>query len=379
MHLIRKTAVPTVLILTLFLSGGCKANQTQTAVNNDQYLSQDAVEKKADMTSYKYDTVIAGDFYEKVESNASFYVQDSRAARADYKYGEMIFDGFKVSVNTYVTAGDPIADVHIDISNSEIEEVRLKIQRMEERVVTDTKDYADSDAILKRKAYAVSDSQAQGVAIHEYEESVALHNQDITNRQTQIADLKEQIEKMEQAQGITQILAPIDGYLKDLAVLKNGDKVADKKIFAVVEPSGSNIITVNNSNNDFHYGKEVDVVMTTQDGEMKLTGTVITPSKISVASQASDKAAQIRLSKSAQELPGKEDIKKILVTVKSGEIKNALMIKIGSLIEDKNNTYATVVTEDGSFLKKSVIVGGKNKEYYWILRGLNEGDTVVIP
>ena len=54
------------------------------------------------------------------------------------------------------------------------------------------------------------------------------------------------------------------------------------------------------------------------------------------------------------------------------------MVRIGAL-EEGSNSYATVVQPDGSFLKKRVVIGGKNEEYYWVIEGLAAGDNVVVP
>ena len=384
MHQIRQRRiiiVPLILCILLFIEGCGNKNTAQSNIDKSIYLSEEALNKKSasDTNSYKFDTAIKGDYCELVEANATLYIQNFKAARAEYKYGKMIFDDYVASISTYIEAGDAIAKVHIDVSNSDIKEAMLSVQRMQERLEVDKKDFEQEDALLKKKAYEIHDSQAQGVAIHEYEESVARHNQDLLNRQTSIQNKSEDIEKMQDAKNITQINAPISGYLKELSVFSQGDEIKNKQIVAIVEPTESNIVTVNNKYNDFHYGKQVDVVITTDTEEFKLTGTVITPSQISVASQTNDKTACIRLDKTVDQLPKRLDIKKILVTVKSKEMQNVVIIKRGSLDEEKAKAYATVVQEDGSFLKKSVIIGGKNKKIYWILKGLSEGEKVVIP
>ena len=74
----------------------------------------------------------------------------------------------------------------------------------------------------------------------------------------------------------------------------------------------------------------------------------------------------------------------IEVTVKTIEQKNAIMVKMGSIEldekdKDGNTAYATIVQEDGSFLKKKVVIGGMNEECYWVLEGISGTDKIVVP
>ena len=66
------------------------------------------------------------------------------------------------------------------------------------------------------------------------------------------------------------------------------------------------------------------------------------------------------------------------------EQENAVMVKMGALEPDEkdkdgNTAYATIVQEDGSFLRKKVVIGGMNEECYWVLEGINGNDRIVVP
>ena len=109
---------------------------------------------------------------------------------------------------------------------------------------------------------------------------------------------------------------------------------------------------------------------------------VITPSQSSVAIQASDRKARILLDEEGKEYLRENKVNTIEVRVNTVEQENALMVKMGSLeVEgnDGDDYYATVVQEDGSFLRKKVIVGGISDDCYWVMEGLKSTDSIVVP
>jgi len=155
-------------------------------------------------------------------------------------------------------------------------------------------------------------------------------------------------------------------------------------IIGVLEPQKSGILLVNNEENAFRYGKEVEILCKKEDVEKEFTGVVLTPSQISVASQATDRKACIQLDEEGMAYLQENKVNTIEVTVRTIEQKNAVMVKMGSLEldekdKDGNTAYATVVQENGSFLKKKVVIGGMNEECYWVLEGLSGTDRIVVP
>lgn len=383
MYRIRKYHMECLLagLLSAVYLCGCAVQETKTeSLDTAEYLNEEALEgnEKIQLEAYTIEEAFTDTFIVEYEANAQFYIQDSHAAYAEYEYGTMLFDEFCASSGDYLEAGDVIARVHIEVSEADLTEKRLALQRMKERVESDRVIYEKEDALLREDAYNTKGSQAQGVAMREYEASLEKHRQDIENQNVQIEKAAEELAEMEAAAALTEIKAPTAGFLKDMPVLVYGDEIEDGKILGVLEPKKSNILLVNNEENAFRYGKEVSVVCKKGSEETVFTGKVITPSENSIALQAGDRKACVLLEEAGSVYLQENDVKSILVKVNSIEQENAVMLRLGAL-EEGSSTYATVVQEDGSFLKKRVIVGGKNEEYYWVIEGLNADDKVVVP
>ena len=370
----------------MFLLAGCKEETVQEVVEVSDYLNEEALTggEERQLGSYIIEEAVEGTFIVEFKANAQFYIQDSVAAYADYEYGTMLFDKLLASTGDYVEAGEPIAQVHIDVSEADLTAARLSIQRMEERAEADRLLYEKEDAILRKDAYNTKGSQAQGIAMRQFEASLERHRQDIEAQNKAIVKAKENLKKMEEADAITEIKAPISGYIKDVPPLVYGRVIPNKMIIGVLEPQKSGILLVNNEGNAFRYGKEVEILCKKEDLEKEFTGVVITPSQASVASQATDRKACIRLDEEGMAYLQENKVNTIEVTVKTVEQENAVMVKMGALELDEkdkegNTAYATVVQEDGSFLKKKVIIGGMNEQCYWVLEGLSGTDSVVVP
>ncbi len=365
---------------------GCKGEVVKETAAVSDYLNEEALSggEERQLGSYIIQEAVVGTFIVEADAAGQFYIQDSVAAYAEYEYGKMLFDKLLASTGDYVEAGEAIAQVHIDVSEADMTAARLAIQRMEERVEADRILYEKEDAILRKEAYNTKGSQAQGIAMRQYEASLEYHRQDIEAQHKAIEKAKENLAKMEEADAITEITAPISGYIKDVPTLVYGREIPNKMIIGVLEPEKSGILIANNEGNAFRYGKEVEITCKKEDFEKEFTGVVITPSQASVASQASNKKACIRLDEEGKVFLQDNKVNTITVTVKTIEQENAVMVKMGSLEldekdKDGNTAYATIVQEDGSFLKKKVVIGGMNEECYWVLEGIEGGDKIVVP
>ena len=214
-------------VIPALMLAGCKEEEVKEEVDVSDYLNEQALEggEERQYSSYIIEDVVTGTFCVVAKENAEFHIQDSVAAYADYEYGTMLFDKYAAIEGSYLEAGEPIVKVHINVSEADITAARLAIQRMEERVEADRVIYEKEDAILKRKAYGSQDSQVNGVAIWEYETSLEHHRQDIESQQKAIEKAKENLAKMEEANSITEITAPISGYVKELPKLEYGKEI----------------------------------------------------------------------------------------------------------------------------------------------------------
>lgn len=380
MYRINRGKILCLLFGLLCLCGCANQTEVQEEVNVSEYLNEEALvaDKEKEMDSYVIEETFMDTFVVEYEANAQFYIQDSHAAYADYEYGTMLFDEFAASSGDYLEAGDVIARVHIEVSEADLAEARLKLQRMQERVEADRILYEKEDTMLEKDAYDIENFEARGVAIRLYMESLEAHKQDIENQNKKIEEARESLQEMEKAAAFAEIKAPVAGYLKDMPVLVYGDEIPDGKILGVLEPKKSSILLVNNEENAFRYGKQVSVVCKRGVEEIEFTGKVITPSQKSIALQAGDKKACVLLEEAGSTYLQENDVNSVLVKVNAVEQEKAVMVKLGAL-EEGSSTYATVIQEDGSFLKKRVIIGGKNEEYYWVIKGLNAGEQVVVP
>jgi len=380
MYQISKCRILCLLIGMCCLCGCAQETDNKEAVIVSDYLNEEALvaDKEKESDSYAIEEAFAGTFMVEYETNARFYIQDSHAAYADYEYGTMLFDEFIAESGDYLEAGDVIANVHIEVNEADLAEARLKLQRMQERVEADRILYEKEDRMLEKDAYEIKNFEARGVAIRLYMESVEAHKQDIETQNKQIEEAEENLAEMEAAAAMTEIKAPTAGYLKDVPIFAYRDEIPDGKILGVLEPKKSGILLVNNEENAFRYGKEVTVICKKGVEEAEFSGEVITPSQKSIALQAGSKKACILLEEAGSAYLQENDVNSILVKVNTIEQKDAVMVKLGAL-EEGSSAYATVIQEDGSFLKKRVMIGGKNEEYYWVIKGLNAGEQVVVP
>lgn len=122
---------------------------------------------------------------------------------------------------------------------------------------------------------------------------------------------------------------------------------------------------------DYEYEGEVSYISATAQTTTDIVSSMMGGSSTTTSSNV---AAEVTITNPDEKLVLGFDAK---VSILVGEKKNALTIPVEALIIDEEKTYVYVI-EDGKAKRKEIEVGISSEMYYEVIKGLTEGDSVIL-
>ncbi len=296
---------------------------------NDRLVSSSAPE-----TGSRRETVIRKDVTETSETRGYFVYPETKEQMVSLPYGTVIFDSFTVSEYEYVNEGDVIAKIHVEGDSLELTELELKLKRLTER------------------------------------------NAPEAERER----LSNKIEEIKKCYETTDIIAEASGIITSLAEFSKGDTV-NKNSVIISTANAENCYIAVQDNDAFPFGCEVNITCKASGVDISTVGTVV-----SLGKNTEDTAlkSDFRLIST-----DRDTVRKMLEI--QGEYGNRMVITITREIKTFKdilavpNSFVTVyggaykvrkVNGDGSVTECTFVSIGRDKDYYYCLYGLNEGDVL---
>lgn len=252
--------------------------------------------------------------------------------------GRVIFKEFKVEAYDIVNEGDVICTVSVEGDEMVLMRLKRQLQRLEER-------NADKE---------------------------------------EIEALREQIGRIEQDYATVEIRAPYSGLIGGLSSLYEGDVIEYDAKIAEIASRESCYVAFPNSGLEVYYGQQVDVIYSlTSTEKVEIKGVIANVGNQIASSSLRSDYTLVRISA--------EDSAEILsrinnymsrqsITVKGDKTgpSYALCVPKNAVTLSDGKCLVTVVDENGEAVKKSFTPSGKDNDYYYVLFGLEEGETVCL-
>ncbi|MCR5154458.1 MAG: hypothetical protein K6B75_06390 [Lachnospiraceae bacterium] len=286
------------------------------------------------------------------------------SARLYFSEESVTFGRFNVSEGDYVTAGTVIAECEVNISEEELsakkEELEylkknLEIKKTAYETMKNELDFTlkEIDGYKARLDYAY-------LQYKEYADVVSARIETLTN----------EIEISEGTRTANTIVAPIDGYIDKLAYIKEGDTVTNTRWVAMIHSEAEEYLQITDRNATVNPLMKVTVM---SGGNTYYEGRVV-QADASLASDIRTGYAYVELTDKSVKI---SDLENPVVYVEKPVVENALLVSRTSVNTSKGKKYVMIV-ENGTAKKRYVTVGPNSSDYYVVITGLKEGDTVAI-
>lgn len=294
-----------------------------------------------------------GDFqYLFTASSDSFYYPLYETVENPVTYGTTYFEEYLVKQYQYVTAGEAIARIRVKGDAIGLQRLQRQLDRLKERTL---------------------------VLIEEDEED----NEDlIEQRQEQIAELEEQIAQMTRDYDTTTIVASQSGVIGSLTACQEGDILKEGNELATIVNVDVCYLLVNNRGQVLHYGSEVAITYQDESGETKeAAGRVVNLlPEDGISNGLSAGYSMVLLPTDVARLSVSRQMyaSQFRIDAVTREMKNVVLVPVKAVRLIGDQTYVSVVEENGDIVQRSFIAGGSNTDYYWVVDGLTEGMEVCL-
>lgn len=374
------------LVMTISLSG-CDASATlvtdtgsgkQKEIPIEDYLKTEVLEEKREQTvesMYHVLTLAKGTFEDEalkqIIKQSYINVPTVRFSLDGIKatFGEYVAEYFQ-----YVEEGDVIATVHTSVDEIALEEAKLKLQRLEERYQTAEEQMnEDLQTISDNKHYAYDAHKSELLDI-DYKQRQLDWEYEKENYEIQIADAKEELQKLTRVGAVYEVKATMSGYVTYSRKYAAGTELKDGDYICHIMNSNVVYAVTDSQADQFHYGMKVIF-----DNTNGLTpGTVVNGGSWALYGNLDTNNVIFRLDfeQDISELD-RTGLNNLVLKGNLKEMKNVILIPKKAVTVEENEYFVTVLKEDGSLLKTEFIPGGSNVENYWVLEGLTEGMKIV--
>lgn len=334
-----------------------------------QLLSQDITSEN----HYQTYQVIRGEFVTKYDSaSGELYFPNLYSQKTEYEKGKMIFEQFVVEQGQYVKKGDPIADVHMELDTTELNELQLRLSRYYERLDADEKTFESKKKAYRARFYEKM-TTAQSLQLRlEYDDFLLQWENAKKNWNKTIEDTKEAIDVYVKTKAIHQIEAGQDGYVTFTSWIWEGTELKNGDVLCSIIPEGSVYLKMDNSNQLLNYGRKVTVSF--GKGKEGYEGTVVSVDPKTTSYDLGDKSAYIKVACNLEDV---YTFRTANVSYVAESMVDVLLVDRAAVTMENDIPYVTVREADGSLLKTGFFFGGSNQNYFWVYGGLSEGTTVV--
>jgi multidrug efflux pump subunit AcrA (membrane-fusion protein) len=323
-------------------------------------------------TPYETGVVTLGDFTKEIFCSGKPFYPNKQNLSFEVDGAEVIFDKFLVETDQEVTKGTPIASFQIIYDKVALAEKELKLTRAKE---------AFSSTLLQKETELLNaEKNLQSIPSGfdkdintikykkqkmDYENYKISTAKSLTNEEKELQEYKDSLTK-------TELLAPIDGVIDELLNIKEGTTIYPDWVLGTMYTKDQILIEAVDDSGYLKYNMDVTVEFKGLDEETILNGKVISSPNI-LSNGANLETAYIELKDIPKDLLWGG---KITVHAKPVSMENVLLVEASAVSFGEQGPYVYLL-ENGSLHKRNFTPGGNNANYYWIVQGLEEGQTIV--
>ena len=231
---------------------------TDVAIEADssQYLDFSVLEKNPQeeavtWNGYEIHTLSYGTFETNITGiKAGVNVIEVSPVRVELGTGSMQLTELLVTRNTYLEKGDVIARVAVETDAIDLEELELKLLRLEEEFGEYQTDYAQryEEAVGNISVYELP-GRIDRLEIEQMERD---HARSMENYEKEIAKYKERITELKNTTAAEEILAPEAGFVLEVPRFTVGQELHNGDLICNIAPADKMMLEF--SDETWHYG-----------------------------------------------------------------------------------------------------------------------------
>jgi len=363
-----------IVTCTLLASVFPGTQHSARAEGNNKYddLYIEALDIKDVDTLNKKETVRKGTF-------SSYFTTIPQPSYNDYSYlfntimvGEVTFVRYLAKTGDWMDIGDPLCEIEVKIDELKVEELEDNILKEEEMLGTYA--YTCEELLAKyEKIYNGGGSDAD-LAKLLYDRLKHSYDEELKKRRESIDAMQAEYDALVMARSQTMLTSIAPGYVEYLENIHKGQVLEPYGFIGVIYRRDDGRISLDKGADYLRFGLEALLVQTDGDETREAVGMVASSLDESLPVSLIGENNVIVFEDGIYDFNPK---KNVVLKVERVHMENALMVKNKAVYSDSNSNYV-LMNIDGKKTRKYVVVGGSNDEDTWIIKGVKEGDEVLL-
>lgn len=328
---------------------------------------------------YNTTQVVKGDFIKEQSYQASVYfpVQKELTFQSD---GQMVFfSKYLVHNNEEVKKGTPLIEFNIDYDDVALADKKLKLKRAQEDYKTNLPTYEKAVSDAQADYDSMKDGYEKDTQKITLKKKKLEYDQYIYDSEENITQLKKDLSDYESMIAANQLCAPFDGIVvapENVNVKRDGDYVMPTDILAAIYSEDDIQFQVSDTNRVLRYNMEVSINFIYGSDKYSLKGRVVSDPNALTGASGNNLVTIEALDKPDKDIDWLK-LDNITVTVSSVIMKDVLMADLNAVYMKDGIAYVKV-QEGDTIHTQNVIFADKNDDNYWILQGVEEGQTLIM-
>lgn len=345
------------VMASLLLLGGC-------GLETKELISEDLISEDE---GFGVSTAAYGDYKETKTYSASLVYPTSTIITSDYD--GVLMDHICVESGDVVKKGDLLVSIQ-QITPEVIANQEAAITKYQEELNQGIGNYQSQIESFRASIAASSGTQRQIYSIQEQkvERQLRYYQENGAREQD---EMRQKLEKLKTLQGDINIYAPYDGVIDSVQAVPENTELTSQRELLTMHSEDALLIQVTDGS-ELKYNMSVSVSAGYGENRKTFTGHVISANNV-LDDAYQTGAAYIKLDGEASV----DELKNIEVTADVRALDHVLLVKEYAVSSQKEERYVSIIDED-RIMKRRVVTGGGNGDMVWVVKGLLEGQSVLI-
>ena len=355
-------ALLSLLLLLLPFSGAL--------AQSENLISEDMI--KTETVNYSKTALLEKTAFEKRSSGSGAeYYPYTYTLRCDVSGAKFV--KFTVNRKQQVKAGDVLVVLSMEVDEVALASKRMDLKNAQEAYEQQKVERQEAIEEMLKQLSLTQDRYEREMQTLRIQRTRVATEQYCYQQECLIADLQEAISEFEAEMQQTVVTAPVDGVVTELFFKRAGDRVNKGENLITIAREDGMLLKIKDNNGRFRYGMPVEITFGPAKSRKVVTGRVVGEDSMLPAERQKG-LVYVRMD------PYEDDGTRMVQPSISGAEKfvdGVICINRRAAILDGGKHYVSKL-EDGIVRKRYINIAMQSSTQFWVLQGLEEGETIII-